>query len=80
MLYPTAWTGWAWADRRSSVVQIRRYTGYYESYAQGHDVLDRGLSIQKQVKNVAKTVANAIAHLRQALYMPAIQLRDPRQK
>lgn len=43
---------------------LDRYIGYYESYAQSHEALDRDHAIQREVRLVANAVANAITQIR----------------
>ncbi|MEO8171140.1 MAG: NADPH-dependent FMN reductase, partial [Oxalobacteraceae bacterium] len=55
--------------------------GYYESYAESHEALDRDLALQQEVRNVASAVANAVAEIRAcSLSKPDADLHPPRPK
>jgi hypothetical protein len=54
---------------------------YYGSYATSHDDLDDEKAFLEEVRNVARTVANAVAELRAGrLSKPDAGLRNPRPK
>ena len=55
------WMGLIDAGKQSA---LDRYVGYYESYAQSHEVLDRDEKFQQEVRNVALSVAVAVGQLR----------------
>jgi hypothetical protein len=61
--------------------RLDRYVGYYESYAESHEALDRDEAMQEEVRNVARAVGNAVAQLRAgALSTPDSRLERPRPK
>jgi multimeric flavodoxin WrbA len=75
------WLDWMGLIDAGSVSQLDRYIGYYESYAESHEVLDRDLALQQEVRNVAEAVASAVADLRaNRLPHPESGLRNPRPK
>lgn len=60
---------------------LDRYVGYYRPYATSHDDLDRDLAFQKEVRNAARSLAQAVRMLRRgALKQPDARLREPRPK
>jgi multimeric flavodoxin WrbA len=59
---------------------IDRYIGYYEPYAISHEALDRDEAVANEVRNVAHSVANMIALIRQGRRQPDDGLEDPRPK
>ena len=61
--------------------QLDRFVGYYESYAESHEALDRDTDFQEDVRNVARAVAKAVEELRAGrLSKPDRDLRRPRPK
>ena len=64
-----------------SFARLDRYLGYYESYADSHEALDRNLDFQEEVRNVARAVMKAVEELRAGrLSQPDRALRAPRPK
>ena len=60
---------------------LDRYIGYYEPYATSHDALDRDTAVQDDVRNVARSLAAAIALTRAGRFERSdSQSRDPRPK
>lgn len=57
-----------------------RYIGYYEDYATSHEALDRDQGIQEEVRNAARSLANAVTMIRAGAAEPDAQLDDPRPK
>jgi multimeric flavodoxin WrbA len=55
------WMGLIDAGKQSA---LDRYVGYYESYADSHATLDNDEKFQQEVRNVARSVAVAVAQLR----------------
>lgn len=55
-----------WMGFIDSGVQSRldRYIGYYEPYANSHDILDKDKMMQEEVKNVARSVIKTVKELR----------------
>jgi multimeric flavodoxin WrbA len=64
-----------------SSAELDRYIGYWEPYATSHDALDRDDAIQREVRNAALTLAEALAARRSGrLVRPGSDLEQPRQK
>ena len=60
---------------------LDRYVGYYEPYWNSHDALDKDIAMQKEVRNVARAVMNAVGELRAGrLSQPDHTLNTPRAK
>jgi multimeric flavodoxin WrbA len=75
------WLDWMGLFDAGARSRLDRYVGYYESYAESHEVLDRDLALQEEVRNVARAVANAVTQLRaNKLSTPDADLRSPRPK
>jgi multimeric flavodoxin WrbA len=75
------WLDWMGLIEAGAVSRLDRYIGYYESYAESHETLDRDLAVQEEVRNVATAVASAVADLRaNRLPHPDAGLVDPRPK
>jgi multimeric flavodoxin WrbA len=75
------WLDWMGLVDAGSVSRLDRFIGYYEPYATSHEVLDRDLAVQEEVRNVARSVAQAVAALRSgALDLPGHDLPRPRPK
>jgi multimeric flavodoxin WrbA len=55
------WMGLIDAGKQSA---LDRYLGYYESYAESHETLDKDEAFQQEVRNVARSVAVAVQQLR----------------
>ncbi len=61
--------------------RLERYIGYYKPYATSHDELDRDQDLQEEVRNVARSVTEAVKELRaDRLSVPDRRLRQPRPK
>ncbi len=61
--------------------QLERYIGYYRPYATSHDDLDRDKGLQEEVRNVARSVVEAVKQLRAGtLSVPDAKLTEPRPK
>jgi multimeric flavodoxin WrbA len=58
------WLSWMGLVPAGDQALLDRYLGYYESYAESHDVLDRAAAFQEEVRNVGRAVAAAIRRLR----------------
>jgi multimeric flavodoxin WrbA len=77
----TDWLDWMGLIDAGSASKLDRYIGYYESYAESHDALDRDTAVQEEVRNVALAVSTAVAELRAGrLSQPDKGLRRPRPK
>lgn len=75
------WLDWMGLIDAGAQSRLDRYIGYYESYAQSHETLDRDEAVQEEVRNVARAVMNAVAELRaNRLSMPDRRLKQPRPK
>ncbi|AYV49302.1 NADPH-dependent FMN reductase [Caulobacter flavus] len=61
--------------------ELDRYIGYWEPYATSHEALDADQAMQEEVRNAARTLAQA-AHANHAgtLMMAGRSLKPPRQK
>lgn len=77
----TDWLDWMGLVDAGSFARLDRYLGYYESYADSHEVLDRDTDFQEEVRNVARAVAKAVEELRAGrLSQPDRPLKAPRPK
>lgn len=75
------WLDWMGLVDAGSKSRLDRYVGYYESYAESHQVLDEDHAVQQEVRNVANAVANAVIQLRSgALAQPDPNLKPARPK
>jgi len=75
------WLNWMGLVDSGSFGQLDRFIGYYESYAESHDVLDRDTAFQEEVRNVARAVALAVKDVRAGRVVPPDdRLSDPRPK
>ena len=75
------WLDWMGLIDAGANSRLDRYVGYYESYAESHEVLDKDEAFQNEVRNVAKAVANAVEQLREGtLRQPDANLKKPRPK
>jgi len=75
------WLNWMGLVDSGSFGQLDRFIGYYESYAESHEVLDRDTNFQEEVRNVARAVALAVQDIRSGRVIPPdARLRDPRPK
>ena len=77
----TDWLDWMGLVDSGSFAKLDRFLGYYESYAESHEVLDRDTDFQEEVRNVARAVSKAVTELRAGrLSQPDRDLRRPRPK
>jgi multimeric flavodoxin WrbA len=75
------WLDWMGLIDAGPRARLDRYIGYYQSYAESHDALDKDLSVQEETRNVARAVAAAVRQLRAGqLSAPDRALKDPRPK
>ena len=75
------WLDWMGLIDAGALARLDRYVGYYESYAESHEVYDCDLAFQQEVANVARAVAAAVTQLRQGrLSAPDTDLHRPRPK
>jgi hypothetical protein len=71
----------AFDPERESIARLDRMICYYGTYATSHDDLDHEQAFLEEVRNVARTVANAVAELRAGrLLQPDAGLKNPRPK
>ncbi|RZI44122.1 flavodoxin family protein [Herbaspirillum sp. HC18] len=75
------WLDWMGLVDAGTQARLDRYIGYYESYAQSHEALDRDTALQEEVRNVARAVKQAVELLREnRLSIPDAGLQRPRPK
>ena len=75
------WLSWMDLVDAGSFAQLDRYIGYYESYAESHEALDRDSAVQEEVRNVARSVAEAVREIRAGrVAVSQHRLKDPRPK
>ena len=75
------WLDWMGLVAAGAKARLDRFIGYYESYAQSHETLDRDLAMQEEVRNVARAVAEAVKRQRAGTLAPAdAGLTPPRPK
>ena len=75
------WLDWMGLIDAGSFARLDRYVGYYESYAESHEALDRDTGFQEEVRNVARAVASAVDALRKGmLAQPDRRSKAPRPK
>jgi multimeric flavodoxin WrbA len=61
--------------------ELARYVGYFEPYATSHQALDRDQDLQEELRNAARTLAEAVKLQRAGqLPVPGAALQDPRPK
>lgn len=77
----TEWLDWMGLIDAGNQARLDRFIGYYKPYATSHEALDEDLDVQREVRNVASAVANAVKALRAGkLSQPDKQLKRPRPK
>ncbi|QOL49657.1 flavodoxin family protein [Massilia litorea] len=77
----TDWLNWMGLVDAGSFGTLDRFIGYYESYAESHEVLDRDTDVQEEVRNVARAVALTVQDLRSGRVVPqSAKLKAPRPK
>ena len=75
------WLDWMGLIDAGASARLDRFIGYYETYAESHQALDRDLALQEEVRNVARAVAVAVSELRLGkLRSPDAGLMKPRPK
>jgi multimeric flavodoxin WrbA len=63
------------------LAELDRYIGYWKPYATSHDELDDDKPVQEEVRNAARTLAQAVAAQRAGTFVDAgANLKQPRQK
>jgi multimeric flavodoxin WrbA len=75
------WLDWMGLIDAGANSRIDRMLGYYEPYATSHEALDRDVGLQEEVRNVARSIVEAVGELRAGrLSQPGADLRPPRPK
>ncbi|QOY95687.1 flavodoxin family protein [Massilia sp. UMI-21] len=75
------WLSWMGLIDAGSFSQLDRYIGYYESYANSHETLDRDTAVQEEVRNVARAVEAAVREIRAGrIKVVSHDLKRPRPK
>lgn len=74
------WLDWMGLIDAGAQARLDRYIGYFESYANSHDVLDRDLAIQKEARNVGQAVWNTVQAFRSGTLKITPRLQAPRPK
>ena len=75
------WLEWMGLVGAGPQAVFDRYVGYYDSYAQSHQTLDKETAFQEEVRNAARAVAQCVRDLRAGRSpRPDRQLRRPRPK
>jgi multimeric flavodoxin WrbA len=75
------WLDWMGLIDAGMLSRIERYIGYYEPYATSHEVLDRDVAVQEEMKNVARAVLEAVKQLREGrLSKPDDKVEPARRK
>lgn len=62
------------------LAELDRYIGYWEPYATNHVSLDKDLAVQGEVRNAARTLADAVLGGRGKSAIAGSELTPPRQK
>lgn len=62
------------------LAELDRYIGYWEPYATNHESLDKDIAVQGEIRNVAKTLRDALLAHRDKAAIPGSALVPPRQK
>ena len=75
------WLDWMGLIDAGAAAKLDRYIGYYEGYYNSHDALDNDRAVQEEVRNVARSVVQAVKELRAGrLSQPDKQVQAPRPK
>ena len=75
------WLEWMGLIDAGATAKLDRYIGYFEPYYKSHDVLDKDKALHEEVRNVARSVAHAVAQLRTGrLGQPDKGIEPPRPK
>jgi multimeric flavodoxin WrbA len=75
------WMRFMHMESAGTGAELDRYIGYWKPYATSHDELDRDEAIQAEVRNAARTLAEALALKRSGQLKQAGQaLEEPRPK
>lgn len=75
------WLDWMGLVSAGKMACLDRYIGYYHPYAISHADLDGDQALQEEVRNMARTLVNAVRELRTgSLPQFDAMLRNPRPK
>jgi multimeric flavodoxin WrbA len=75
------WLDWMGLIPAGATARLDRYIGYYEPYYNSHDALDRDVAVQEEVRNVARSVVQAVRQIRAGtLLQPDRKMERPRPK
>ena len=75
------WLGWLGFIGAGELSALDRYIGYFKPYATSHEDLDQDEAVFEEVRNVARSVARAVALNREGRFPdPGEGLSMPRQK
>lgn len=75
------WLSAMYLESAGGQAEIDRYIGYWQPYATSHEALDKDEAVQQEVRNAARTLADAL-QLRRAgrLETPGREVEEPRPK
>ena len=77
----TDWLEWMGLVDAGAAAKLDRYVGYFEPYYNSHDALDKDTALQEEVRNVARSVVQAVTELRAGrLSQPDKKVKAPRPK
>jgi len=76
----TDWLDWMGLIDAGANAHLDRYVGYYESYAESHEALDRDQAFQNEVRIVAQSVAKAVNDMRNGTLPKVPAFKSPRPK
>jgi multimeric flavodoxin WrbA len=63
------------------LAELDRYIGYWKPYATSHEELDADDAVQEEVRNAARTLAEAVSARRAGrLTIAGAMLEEPREK
>jgi multimeric flavodoxin WrbA len=75
------WLSFMGLQAAGKQAEVDRYIGYWQAYATSHESLDADLAMQGEVRNAARTLAEALAAQRDGRFMaPGEDLQRPRRK
>jgi len=75
------WLSWMGLIPAGTQALLDRFVGYYQSYAESHEILDRATGFQEEVRNVGRAVAGAVGRIRAGqLHEGDDGLKPPRPK
>ena len=75
------WLDWIGLIDAGSAARLDRFIGYYEPNATSHETLDADTNVQEETRNVARALAQAVAHVRDgSLQAAQPKVKTPRPK